>query len=74
LFPNPPGLLRLDPHSEGLRERIWWGAGSNGGLGGEARQHIDASIKAYNIRAEPFVWTKEKVRRRRSKSRRITQL
>lgn len=26
MFPNPPGLLRLEPHSEGLRERIWWGA------------------------------------------------
>ncbi|MBN9031910.1 MAG: monooxygenase [Rhizobiales bacterium 63-7] len=29
MFPNPPGLLRLEPHAEGLRERIWWGAGSN---------------------------------------------
>lgn len=29
MFPNPPGLLRLEPHSSGLRERIWWGAGSN---------------------------------------------
>ncbi len=29
MFSNPPGLLRLEPHSEGLRERIWWGAGSN---------------------------------------------
>src|SRR6201991_2274007 len=29
MFPNPPGLLRLEPHSEGLRERVWWGAGSN---------------------------------------------
>nr|WP_253945239.1 LLM class flavin-dependent oxidoreductase [Nocardioides sp. zg-DK7169] len=28
MFPNPPGLLRLEPHSPGLRERIWWGAGS----------------------------------------------
>jgi alkanesulfonate monooxygenase SsuD/methylene tetrahydromethanopterin reductase-like flavin-dependent oxidoreductase (luciferase family) len=30
MFPNPPGLLRLEPYSEGLRERIWWGSGSNG--------------------------------------------
>jgi alkanesulfonate monooxygenase SsuD/methylene tetrahydromethanopterin reductase-like flavin-dependent oxidoreductase (luciferase family) len=30
MFPNPPGLLRLEPYSPGLRERIWWGAGSNG--------------------------------------------
>ena len=29
MFANPPGLLRLEPHTEGLRERIWWGAGSN---------------------------------------------
>jgi alkanesulfonate monooxygenase SsuD/methylene tetrahydromethanopterin reductase-like flavin-dependent oxidoreductase (luciferase family) len=28
MFPNPPGLLRVEPHSEGLRERIWWGAGT----------------------------------------------
>ena len=28
MFPNPPGLLRLEPFSEGLRERIWWGAAS----------------------------------------------
>jgi alkanesulfonate monooxygenase SsuD/methylene tetrahydromethanopterin reductase-like flavin-dependent oxidoreductase (luciferase family) len=29
MFPNPPGLLRIEPHSEGLRERIWWGSASN---------------------------------------------
>ena len=29
MFPNPPGLLRIEPHSPGLRERIWWGAGSD---------------------------------------------
>jgi alkanesulfonate monooxygenase SsuD/methylene tetrahydromethanopterin reductase-like flavin-dependent oxidoreductase (luciferase family) len=29
MFPNPPGLLRLEPHSPGLRERIWWGSSSN---------------------------------------------
>jgi alkanesulfonate monooxygenase SsuD/methylene tetrahydromethanopterin reductase-like flavin-dependent oxidoreductase (luciferase family) len=28
MFPNPPGLLRIEPHSPGLRERIWWGAGT----------------------------------------------
>jgi alkanesulfonate monooxygenase SsuD/methylene tetrahydromethanopterin reductase-like flavin-dependent oxidoreductase (luciferase family) len=28
MFANPPGLLRVEPHSEGLRERIWWGAGT----------------------------------------------
>jgi len=29
MFPNPPGLLRLEPHSEGLRDRIWWGSSSS---------------------------------------------
>jgi alkanesulfonate monooxygenase SsuD/methylene tetrahydromethanopterin reductase-like flavin-dependent oxidoreductase (luciferase family) len=29
MFANPPGLLRLEPHSPGLRERIWWGSSSN---------------------------------------------
>jgi alkanesulfonate monooxygenase SsuD/methylene tetrahydromethanopterin reductase-like flavin-dependent oxidoreductase (luciferase family) len=29
MFANPPGLLRVEPHSPGLRERMWWGAGSN---------------------------------------------
>ncbi len=28
MFPNPPGLLPIEPHSPGLRERIWWGAGT----------------------------------------------
>ena len=28
MFPNPPGLLPLEPRSPGLRERIWWGAAS----------------------------------------------
>jgi alkanesulfonate monooxygenase SsuD/methylene tetrahydromethanopterin reductase-like flavin-dependent oxidoreductase (luciferase family) len=29
MFPNPPGRLRPEPYSAGLRERIWWGASSN---------------------------------------------
>ena len=29
MFPNPPGLLRVEPYSEGLRDRIWWGAATN---------------------------------------------
>jgi len=29
MFRNPPALLRLEPYSEGLRDRIWWGSGSN---------------------------------------------
>ena len=29
MFPNPPGLLRVEPQSDGLRDRIWWGSGAN---------------------------------------------
>lgn len=29
MFSNPPGLLRPEPFSAGLRERIWWGSGSD---------------------------------------------
>src|ERR1700753_4081066 len=29
MFANPPGLLRVEPYSAGLRERIWWGSSSN---------------------------------------------
>ena len=28
MFPNPPGLLTVEPQSPGLRDRIWSGAGS----------------------------------------------
>ncbi len=28
MFANPPGLLPLEPQSPGLRDRIWWGAGT----------------------------------------------
>src|SRR5437763_6492040 len=37
MFPNPPGLLRVEPYSEGLRDRIWWGAGSNATAGWAAK-------------------------------------
>ena len=40
----------------------------------QLRDHIDAFIASYNEDAEPFVWTKTKVRQRRFKGRRISQL
>jgi transposase len=40
----------------------------------ELKGHIDDFIAAYNDDAEPFVWTKTKVRQRRFKGRRISQL
>src|SRR3712207_3942053 len=41
MFPNPPGLLRLEPHSPGLHDRIWWGAGSRGTAEWEAEQGMN---------------------------------
>jgi len=29
MFSHPPGLLRIEPYLEVLRQRIWWGASSN---------------------------------------------
>src|ERR1700731_1948343 len=40
----------------------------------QLQEHIDAYVNAYNDKAEPFVWTKKKVRQRRFTGRRITQL
>ena len=40
----------------------------------QLQEHINAFIAAYNETAQPFVWTKKKVRQRRFKNRRITQL
>jgi len=40
----------------------------------QLKEHIDAYIAAYNETATPFAWTKKKVRQRRFKNRRITQL
>jgi transposase len=40
----------------------------------QLRKHIDDFIASYNQKAAPFVWTKTKVRQRRVKDRRISQL
>ncbi|MEV4106964.1 LLM class flavin-dependent oxidoreductase [Nonomuraea sp. NPDC049695] len=56
MFPNPPGLLRVEPHSEGLRERIWWGSSSNAtakwaaGLG----MHLMSSTLKDDENGKPF--------------------
>jgi alkanesulfonate monooxygenase SsuD/methylene tetrahydromethanopterin reductase-like flavin-dependent oxidoreductase (luciferase family) len=41
MFANPPGLLRLEPHSPGLRDRIWWGAGSRATAEWAAKQGMN---------------------------------
>ena len=56
MFPNPPGLLRLEPHSEGLRERIWWGAGSNATAiwAAENAMHLQSSTLKFDESGKPF--------------------
>ena len=56
MFPNPPGLLRLEPHSEGLRERIWWGAGSNATAVWAARlgMNLQSSTLKFDESGKPF--------------------
>ncbi|MGQ0407152.1 LLM class flavin-dependent oxidoreductase [Leucobacter sp. W1153] len=56
MFPNPPGLLRIEPHSEGLRQRIWWGAGSDATARWAAQQgmHLMSSTLKEDESGEPF--------------------
>jgi alkanesulfonate monooxygenase SsuD/methylene tetrahydromethanopterin reductase-like flavin-dependent oxidoreductase (luciferase family) len=56
MFPNPPGLLRLEPVSEGLRERIWWGASSNATAVWAAKlgMNLQSSTLKNDETGEPF--------------------
>ena len=56
MFPNPPGLLRLEPYSEGLRERIWWGAASNAtaAWAAENGMHLQSSTLKFDENGKPF--------------------
>lgn len=56
MFPNPPGLLRLEPHSEGLRDRIWWGSSSNATAQWAARlgMHLQSSTLKLDETGKPF--------------------
>lgn len=56
MFPNPPGLLRLEPHSEGLRDRIWWGAASNATAVWAAEQgmNLQSSTLKFDESGEPL--------------------
>jgi alkanesulfonate monooxygenase SsuD/methylene tetrahydromethanopterin reductase-like flavin-dependent oxidoreductase (luciferase family) len=62
MFPNPAGLLRPEPHSPGLRDRIWWGAGSRATAEWAAQQGLnlmsstlmteDAGMPFHELQAE----------------------
>ena len=56
MFPNPPGLLRLEPHSEGLRDRIWWGSASNATAVWAARlgMNLQTSTLKFDETGEPL--------------------
>ncbi len=56
MFPNPPGLLRLEPFSEGLRDRIWWGAGSNDTAAWAAKlgMNLQSSTLKFDEGGQPF--------------------
>ncbi len=56
MFPNPPGLLRLEPFSDGLRQRIWWGASTNATAQWAARlgMHLQSSTLKIDESGKPF--------------------
>ncbi len=56
MFPNPPGLLRLEPYSEGLVNRIWWGAASNATAiwAAENGMHLQSSTLKFDEGGKPF--------------------
>jgi len=56
MFHNPPGLLRVEPYSEGLRDRIWWGAGSKSTAVWAAKlgMHLQSSTLITHESDQPF--------------------
>ncbi|QQM29897.1 LLM class flavin-dependent oxidoreductase [Martelella lutilitoris] len=56
MFPNPPGLLRIEPHSEGLRRRIWWGSATNATAEWAARlgMNLQSSTLKFDETGEPL--------------------
>ena len=56
MFPNPPGLLRVEPHSEGLRDRIWWGSASDATAvwAAEIGMNLQSSTLKYYESGKPF--------------------
>jgi alkanesulfonate monooxygenase SsuD/methylene tetrahydromethanopterin reductase-like flavin-dependent oxidoreductase (luciferase family) len=56
MFPNPPGLLRPEPYSEGLRQRIWWGSATNGTAEWAAKlgMNLQSSTLKFDENGKPF--------------------
>ena len=79
MFPNPPGLLRIEPHSEGLRDRIWWGAGTRATAEWTGEQGMnlmcstllteDTGVPFHQLQAEQIAAVPRRVDGRRSPAR-----
>lgn len=56
MFPNPPGLLRIEPHSPGLRDRIWWGSASDATAewAGKVGMNLQSSTLKFDESGKPF--------------------
>jgi len=56
MFANPPGLLRLEPFSEGLRDRIWWGSATNATAvwAGKLGMNLQSSTLKFDESGEPL--------------------
>lgn len=56
MFPNPVGLLRLEPFSEGLRDRIWWGSASDATAiwAGKMGMNLQSSTLKFDESGKPF--------------------
>lgn len=56
MFPNPPGLLRLEPFSAGLRDRIWWGSASDATAvwAGRVGMNLQSSTLKFDESGKPF--------------------
>lgn len=56
MFPNPPGKLRLEPHSPGLRDRIWWGAATTQTAEWAAQlgMNLQSSTLVFDESGKPF--------------------
>jgi alkanesulfonate monooxygenase SsuD/methylene tetrahydromethanopterin reductase-like flavin-dependent oxidoreductase (luciferase family) len=56
MFPNPPGVLRLEPYSAGLRDRIWWGSASDATAAWAAKlgMNLQTSTLKFDETGEPL--------------------
>ncbi|MGJ7032510.1 LLM class flavin-dependent oxidoreductase [Niabella hirudinis] len=56
MFPNPPGLLRVEPFSPGLRQRIWWGSASDATAtwAGKVGMNLQSSTLKFDESGKPF--------------------